>query len=56
MSGLFVVVMIVVAVGAAVMNGTRVMGRTIAQPGCRDVETSDYLPYVVLPENPQPRL
>jgi hypothetical protein len=31
MSGLFVVVMIVVAVWAAVMNGTRVMGRTLAQ-------------------------
>jgi hypothetical protein len=56
MSGLFVVVMIFVAVWAAVMNGTRAMGRTIAQLGCRDVETSDDLPYVVLPENPQPRL
>ena len=47
MSGLFVVVMIVVAVLAAVMNGTRVMGRTIAQLGCRDVQTSGSLPYVI---------
>ena len=56
MSGLFVVVMIFVAVWAAVMNGTRAIGRAIAQLECRDVETSDNLPYVVLPENPQPRL